>query len=144
MKYITAIALSLVLFSACNKKDSAPNTTITVVSDIDSSWTTNNNVVSFSSGANGISISATNTKLNAQIKFGLYDFREGNKTYTIDYRTTTGTLNSASYYSEGHEPAIASVGSVTLSNFTTKTMSGTFSFTGPGGNVSGSFIAPRP
>ena len=143
MKYLAAVVLSLALFTACKKSDNKPNTTMTVTSDIDGSWTVNS-VSAYSTTANTISISATNTKLNAQLKLGLYDYREGNKTYYIDYSTSTGSLNSATYSSEGHGSAVATSGSVSLSHFTTKTIEGTFSFTGPGGSVSGTFIAPRP
>ena len=129
MKYLATIVLSLLLLTSCKKNNDKPNTTMTVYSESDATWTSTN-VLAFSTSSTTLSISATNPATHAQLKLGLYEYREGHKIYYIDYRNTAGSINSATYYTADGEAAIASIGSITISNFTTKTIEGSFEFTG--------------
>lgn len=143
-KILVLAAAALITFSGCSKKDSSPS--YSMKATIGASTFSTSRCVAVAAGG-ALTIDAwTGTTTSAappQITIAITTWNGGTGTITFDSLLTTGY--------EEYLPNMATVstsktGSVNITSVSSKTISGTFSFTCDDGTVvsNGSFTAQRP
>ncbi len=145
MKYILPALLSVFLFTGCKKKEEPKYTTMSVeVSGASTKKWTSTEVSSFGSD-NALSISCIDPVSRDRVKLAIYGYREGRRTYAISFNDLGENQGgNVAVYEYGNSAYISSTGSISITRYTTKTIDGTFTFTGTGGHVTGTFKAPLP
>jgi len=145
MKYLIPAVLSVFLFTGCKKKDEVKYTTMSVeVSGASTKKWTSTEVSTFGSN-NTLSISCIDPVSHDRVKLAIYGYREGRRTYAISFDDEGANMGgNVAVYEFGTDAYISSTGTISITKYTTKTIDGTFAFTGTGGHVTGTFKAPLP
>ena len=139
--YLLFLLLSVIFFSACKKASTPVKTTMTLYFNGDSSWTSSN-VTTQNDGSGTVYITGNSADGNNSLALDIGDYRAGNATYTIaSINTPHGSF--ASYETVGTAYAAVS-GQIVVTDYSTNTIQGSFSFTSAKANISGTFTATTP
>jgi hypothetical protein len=141
VKYLSLLLILFVCFAACKKKSSGPATTMTVLIEGDTAWTTNT-LVTTNQNDGTVYITAINKAANEQLALAMSSFVEGTKSYHIDYRGTGGNIyGNTGSYTQGSNIYDGRTGYINVTAVTNNTIIGSFAFSTDKGNVTGNFTA---
>lgn len=142
-KYLALLMLALIFTTAaCKKKKDKLPTTMTVVVDKDTVWTTSN-VTTDASNAGIIFISATSGDGNGSMDISLSNYNGAKGTFLVDYRGPGGNITgNTGTYRKGNEVTNARTGKIVVTAVTGTLITGTFNLYYSQTNITGSFSAP--
>ena len=133
-----------VLLTACKKTKNGPATTMSVDVCGDSSWTVNSVTTEYSGGF--VYLRCDRASTHESVELDIKNYAAGTHSYLIENTGTTANPNqSSATYLSSNRGILAVYGSISVTEYNSTTISGTFSFHDvSSGTVSGTFTAATP
>ena len=141
-KLLLPLILMIIAVSACQKKSDPLPTTITMVVNNDTLWTSTR-VTTDNKNTGTVYIKGTSADGNESIDLTISGFANKKNTLVVDYRGTGGNINgNTGMYRKGSEAIMARAGRIIVTEVTDKLITGTYDLYYLQTNFKGSFVAP--
>jgi hypothetical protein len=141
-KLIIPVFAILLAAGACKKKSDPLPTTITMVVNNDTLWTSTN-VDTDNKDMGTVYIKGTSTDGNESLDLALSGFTNRKGTFVVDYRGTGGNINgNTGMYRKGSEAIMARAGRIVVTEVSETLITGTYDLYYLQTNFKGSFVAP--
>lgn len=141
-KLIIPVFAILLAAGACKKKSDPLPTTITMVVNNDTLWTSTN-VDTDNKDMGTVYIKGTSTDGNESLDLALSGFTNRKGTFVVDYRGTGGNINgNTGMYRKGSEAIMARAGRIIVTEVSETLITGTYDLYYLQTNFKGSFVAP--
>lgn len=139
---LTISLLSFLYFTACKKKSDPLPTTITMVVNNDTLWTSTR-VTTDNKNTGTVYIKGISTDGNESLDLTLSGFANKSNTFIVDYRGTGGNINgNTGMYRKGSEAIMARAGRIIITKVTETLITGTYDLYYLQTNFKGTFVAP--
>jgi len=141
-KLIIPVLTVLLAAGACKKKSDPLPTTITMVVNNDTLWTSTN-VDTDNKDMGTVYIKGTSKDGNESLDLTISGFTNRKGTFVVDYRGTGGNINgNTGMYRKGSEAIMARAGRIIVTEVSETLIKGTYDLYYLQTNFKGSFVAP--
>lgn len=141
-KLIIPVLTVLLVAGACKKKSDPLPTTITMVVNNDTLWTSTN-VDTDNKDMGTVYIRGNSTDGNESLDLTISGFTNRKGTFVVDYRGIGGNINgNTGMYRKGSEAIMARAGRIIVTEVSETLITGTYDLYYLQTNFKGSFVAP--